>query len=47
MTGTMETIQGHLYDFPKYYDLIFGSDWKAEYDFLLAAFARRWKDWWD
>lgn len=34
----METIAGHLYDFPKYYDLIFGSDWKAEYDFLLAMF---------
>ncbi|ODA33659.1 class I SAM-dependent methyltransferase [Planctopirus hydrillae] len=36
----METIQGHLYDFPKYYDLIFGSDWKAEFDFLQAAFER-------
>lgn len=34
----METIAGHLYDFPKYYDLIFGSDWKAEYKFLLAMF---------
>ena len=34
----METISGHLYDFPKYYDLIFGSDWKAEFDFLLAMF---------
>jgi SAM-dependent methyltransferase len=29
-----------LYDFPKYYDLIFGSDWKAEFDFLQAAFAQ-------
>lgn len=36
----METIAGHLYDFPKYYDLIFGSDWKAEYDFLLQCFER-------
>lgn len=36
----METISGHLYDFPKYYDLIFGSDWKAEYDFLLGMFAQ-------
>lgn len=34
----METIDGHLYDYPKYYDLIFGSDWKAEYKFLLAMF---------
>ena len=30
----METIAGHLYDFPKYYDLIFGSDWAAEFNFL-------------
>lgn len=35
-----ETVQGNLYDFPKYYDVIFGSDWKAEYDFLLACFER-------
>jgi SAM-dependent methyltransferase len=34
----MDTIAGHLYDFPKYYDLIFGSDWKAEYKFLRACF---------
>ena len=36
----METITGNLYDFPKYYDLVFGSDWKAERDFLLECFAR-------
>ncbi|MCA9247545.1 MAG: class I SAM-dependent methyltransferase [Planctomycetales bacterium] len=36
----METRLGNLYDYPKYYDLVFGSDWKAEYDFLLAAFDR-------
>uniref|UniRef100_A0A7C2PAG6 Class I SAM-dependent methyltransferase n=1 Tax=Schlesneria paludicola TaxID=360056 RepID=A0A7C2PAG6_9PLAN len=36
----METIAGHLYDFPKYYDLIFGSDWKAEYKLLTAVFER-------
>ncbi|MCA8991327.1 MAG: class I SAM-dependent methyltransferase [Planctomycetaceae bacterium] len=35
-----EIIHGDLYDFPKYYDLLFGSDWKAEYDFLLACFDR-------
>ncbi len=35
-----ETIQGHLYDYPKYYDLVFGSDWKAEFDFLQACFRK-------
>ena len=27
-----------LYDYPQYYDLVFGSDWKAEFDFLIACF---------
>lgn len=36
----MEESTGNLYDFPKYYDLVFGSDWKAEYDFLQACFAK-------
>ena len=36
----METIAGHLYDFPKYYDLIFGSDWAAEFKFLKAGIAK-------
>jgi SAM-dependent methyltransferase len=31
---------GSLYDYPKYYDLLFGSDWKAEFDFLRACFER-------
>ena len=35
-----ETLSASLYDFPKYYDLIFGADWKAEFDFLLAAFEK-------
>lgn len=35
-----ETIAGSLYDHPKYYDLVFGSDWKAEFDFLRGVFAR-------
>jgi SAM-dependent methyltransferase len=30
----------NLYDYPRYYDLVFGSDWKAEVEFLRAAFAR-------
>jgi SAM-dependent methyltransferase len=36
----IETIPGNLYDYPKYYDLVFGSDWKAEFDFLEGCFAR-------
>lgn len=35
-----EVISGHLYDYPKYYDLVFGSDWKAEFDFLNACFTK-------
>ncbi len=31
---------GKLYDYPAYYDLIFGADWREEYDFLRAAFDR-------
>lgn len=34
----LETRSGHLYDYPKYYDAVFGSDWKPEFDFLLACF---------
>ena len=33
-------IEGHLYDYPKYYDLVYGSDWKAEFDFLSACFGK-------
>ena len=36
----MEVIRGNIYDYPKYYDVLFGSDWKAEYDFLTACFER-------
>jgi len=36
----METINAPFYDFPKYYDLVYGSDWRAEYDFLLACFQK-------
>ena len=36
----MEIVQASLYDYPKYYDLLFGSDWKAEFKFLKACFAR-------
>lgn len=34
----METIQGNLYDYPKYYDLVYGSDWQAEFEFLEDCF---------
>lgn len=33
-----EIIEGSIYDFPKYYDLLFGSDWKAEFDFVQECF---------
>ena len=36
----LETKPGDIYDFPKYYDVVFGSDWKAEFDFLLACFEK-------
>ncbi len=36
----METIAGHLYDYPKYYDLVYGSDWRAEFDFLEDCFQK-------
>ena len=35
-----EVLKANLYDYPKYYDLVFGSDWKAEYDFLIECFHR-------
>lgn len=34
----LPTINASLYDFPKYYDLVYGSDWKPEFDFLLKCF---------
>ena len=35
-----EIIQDNLYNYPKYYDLVFGSDWAAEVEFLRGAFAK-------
>jgi SAM-dependent methyltransferase len=32
-----DQVQASIYDYPKYYDLLFGSDWKAEFDFLLGV----------
>ncbi|HOA51217.1 MAG: class I SAM-dependent methyltransferase [Thermogutta sp.] len=34
----MEVVRQSVYDYPKYYDVLFGSDWKAEYDFLCDCF---------
>jgi SAM-dependent methyltransferase len=34
----MKPAAANLYDYPRYYDLAFGSDWKAEFDFLRAVF---------
>jgi len=31
-------VPANLYDYPRYYDLVFGSDWKSEFDFLRRAF---------
>lgn len=36
----MTETQATIYDFPKYYDLIYGSDWKAEFDFLTECFEK-------
>ena len=33
-------VEGSIYDFPKYYDLLFGSDVAAEFRFLKACFAK-------
>lgn len=36
----MTQTKGDLYDYPVYYDLIFGSDWQAEFEFLTGCFER-------
>ena len=36
----MDVIEGNIYDYPNYYDLVFGSDWKAEFDFLGGVFEK-------
>ena len=39
-----DKVQGDIYDYPVYYDLIFGSDWRAEFDFVTDCcdrFAKR------
>lgn len=48
--GFLQVIDGSIYDWPRYYDFIYGADWKAETEFLndcLLRFAkkrsRRWR----
>ncbi len=36
----MQTIQGSIYDWPKYYEFIYGSDWRAETRFLEGCFEK-------
>lgn len=36
----MDRIRAHIYDYPRYYDLVFGSDWRAEFQFLRACFEK-------
>jgi SAM-dependent methyltransferase len=33
-----KTLDANIYDYPRYYDLIFGSDWRAEFGFLTKCF---------
>lgn len=35
-----ETINASIYDYPQYYELLFGSDWRAEFHFLRGCFER-------
>jgi SAM-dependent methyltransferase len=35
-----DRVKASIYDYPRYYDLLFGSDWKAEFDFLTGCFQR-------
>jgi SAM-dependent methyltransferase len=34
----LPAIDASIYDYPKYYDLVYGSDWKAEFNFLCRLF---------
>ena len=36
----MQVIRGNVYDYPKYYDILFAADWKEEYRFLEACFRK-------
>jgi SAM-dependent methyltransferase len=34
------TVRSSIYDFPQYYDILFGAEWKAELRFLKACFRK-------
>jgi SAM-dependent methyltransferase len=36
----VQLIRGNVYDYPQYYDILFAADWKAEFRFLKACFAK-------
>ena len=36
----MQEIHGSMYDYPAYYELAYGSDWRAEFDYLEDCFER-------
>ncbi len=36
----LETVEGSIYDWPQYYDFVYGSDWAAETKFLNHCFDR-------
>lgn len=35
----MRTLEASIYDYPRYYELVYGSDWRAEYEFLRGCFS--------
>lgn len=40
MSEFQEQLKASIYDYPRYYDLLFGSDWKAEFDFFEDCFRK-------
>jgi len=38
INSSVQLLPGTIYDYPAYYELVFGSDWKAEFDFFEACF---------
>lgn len=40
VTEFKEELKASIYDYPHYYDLLFGSDWKAEIDFFEDCFSK-------
>ena len=40
MSEFKEEVKSSIYNYPRYYDLLFGSDWKAEFDFIERCFQK-------